>query len=249
MAASRGHEVHLWEDTGSLGGQWRLAALAPYKHEFIEVINYLIRQIEKLGVRIKLSKKVTPEVIQKEKSDVLIIATGAIPSPINIPGINRRNVKRAWNILNEKSFVAGKKVLVIGGQSTGLEIADLLGAKGKEVTVVDMVDRFATDMEPTVRFHLKRRLHQRRVKMIGSTKVKEIHTDEVVVVERNGKKERWKGMDDFVLATGVISKPIDELQRVANSISIPEIYVIGDAKNLGRGLDAMRDGAEVGLRV
>ena len=54
VAALRGHEVHLYEKNGILGGQLRYAYIPPGREEIENVITFLETQIRKLNVKIHL---------------------------------------------------------------------------------------------------------------------------------------------------------------------------------------------------
>lgn len=87
-------------------------------------------------------------------------------------------------------------------------------------------------------------LPQRRP-LFTSTKVVEI-LRQGIVVTKNGTKETWEGFDTIVLATGTKSRNeiVDEIKG-----KVKEVYVIGDAAEPRRGVDAMREGAEVGRKI
>jgi thioredoxin reductase len=89
------------------------------------------------------------------------------------------------------------------------------------------------------------RLGEQKVKIFTSTKIKEI-CRQGVVMKRNGSEETWKGFDTIVLATGV--KPRNELVKGIGA-SVKEVYVIGDAAKPRKGLEAIREGTEVGRRI
>ena len=82
VAALRGHEVILYERNSSPGGLLPVAAIV--KGTIIEdlpaVVRYLFRQITRVGVDIRLGQEVTRSVIEQVKPDVLIAATGGLPS-------------------------------------------------------------------------------------------------------------------------------------------------------------------------
>ena len=90
------------------------------------------------------------------------------------------------------------------------------------------------------------RLKAQKIDIFTSTQIKAIRPQGAVVVTRNGGEETWEGFDAIVLAAGV--KPRNE---VASQIEgrAKEVYVIGDAATAGRGLEAIRDGAEIGRKI
>ncbi|MBT7369088.1 MAG: FAD-dependent oxidoreductase, partial [Gammaproteobacteria bacterium] len=118
LAAVRGHEVTLFESRDKLGGQVNLASVAPYKQETSQVIRYLAREVEKVGVNVELGKKLTPELVKKLKPDTVIVATGAKPiRPNSIPGIDGENVVSSWEVLGgtSKAALSGNIVIIGGG--------------------------------------------------------------------------------------------------------------------------------------
>ncbi len=90
IAASRGHQVTICEKESQLGGSLLFASIVRKENEAL--INYLVNQIKKLNVRIRLGMKFTPEMIEQLKPDVIILATGAIRQSPPIPGIERKKV-------------------------------------------------------------------------------------------------------------------------------------------------------------
>ncbi len=243
-AASRGHKVSLYEESGELGGQWKLAAVPPHKQSFRELVSCLSRQAEKAGVRIELGKKVTAAIIEEKRPDVVIIATGALPLIPAIPGAMQSGVLTAWDILNGHSHLGGT-ALVIGGNSLGLEVADFLSESGTKVTVVELERRIGRDMSSTVKWHLLHRLKGKGVKIVASTEVREIMREGIVVATEKGN-EIWQGYDAIILALG--SKSRNELTSEVQG-KVREVYVIGDAFKPRQALDAILDGNLIGRKI
>jgi len=63
IAAGCGHMVTLFEAAGEIGGQFNIAKRIPGKEESHETIRYYSRQIELTGVKLKLNKTVTGEML------------------------------------------------------------------------------------------------------------------------------------------------------------------------------------------
>jgi pyruvate/2-oxoglutarate dehydrogenase complex dihydrolipoamide dehydrogenase (E3) component len=161
-----------------------------------------------------------------------------------ITGVDCEEVTTAWDILRGQE--AGRRVLVIGGGMTGMETAEFLAQKGKEVVVVEQLKRVGADMGATVRWHLVNRIRTQSIQMLTSTKVKEIQPKGRVVVSRNGSEETLEAFDTIVLACGV--KPRDMLSAEIRG-TVEEVYVIGDASKPRRGVEAIRDGSEIGRKI
>jgi len=80
VAARRGHDVHLYERQPFLGGQLLLGSVTAYKKELLNLIEFQKRQIRRFGVKVHLGQEVSPDIIQKERPDVIILATGSSPA-------------------------------------------------------------------------------------------------------------------------------------------------------------------------
>ncbi|NQT73091.1 MAG: FAD-dependent oxidoreductase [Chloroflexi bacterium] len=244
IAAERGHEVSLYEENTELGGQWIIASRPPYKQDFKGLIDWFSGELEANGVKVEMGKAITPDVLDTLKPDVVIIATGAIQIIPQIPGVERKEVVFAWDVLQGIASV-GERVLVIGGGATGLETAELLAEQGKKVSVVETLKYLGGDIGGTIRYHLQMRLKQHQVEQFKNTKVKEI-ADRGIIVEREGNEEIWEGFNTVILALGVKSR--DELVTDIQT-KVNEVYVIGDAAAPQRGVDAIREGSEIGLNI
>ena len=96
VAALRGHEVQLYEKESRLGGQLLLASVL--REEYEALTRYLVRQTNKLGIKVVLGKKVDAALISALKPDVIVAATGATSVIPDIPGIDGRNVIRDADI-------------------------------------------------------------------------------------------------------------------------------------------------------
>jgi NAD(H)-dependent 7beta-hydroxy-3-oxo-delta4-cholenoic acid oxidoreductase len=252
VAAARGHEVTLCEKGAKLGGQLNAAAMAPTKQEIALWIQYLAAQVEKVGVRVELNQAVTAQLIEERKPDVVVVATGGEWMLPPIPGLDKEKVIDGSDVLQGKVNPRRAKVLVIGGGSTGCEVADAIAGHGDNpldaesaVTIVEMLPGLALDAVPATRMLLLQRLRERGVKSITSATVKEIG-DAGVVIERDGQEETIGGMDHIVLACG--TRPVDHLSDKIRD-KVAEIHVIGQAREECRALEAVSEGAEVGRAI
>jgi NADPH-dependent glutamate synthase beta subunit-like oxidoreductase len=133
----QGHAVTLFEKEDKLGGQLVIASLPTHKQELNLTREYLIRQVEKSGAKVRLGREATAMIIEEEKPDAVIVATGILPLIPKIRGIDRSNVISAEDVLWDKREV-GEKVVVIGGVMVGCETAEFLAEHGKKVTIVEV---------------------------------------------------------------------------------------------------------------
>ncbi|MBL7119818.1 MAG: FAD-dependent oxidoreductase [Dehalococcoidia bacterium] len=252
VAALRGHQVTLYEKEAVPGGQFNLAYVPPLKQELSLGTKYLRKQVDKVGVEVKLNTEVTPELVEEVKPDVVVVATGGEPLVINLPGIDGTNVVLGHDVLAGKVFMKRGKVLVIGGGMVGLEVADYMADPGDnplvgrmEVTVVEMLENVGMDMAPEGRTLLMERLRQSEAKILTSTTVKEIVEDGVVAL-RDGEEVAIRGMDLVIVAMG--ARSVDVLSDKIKD-KVAEVYVIGDAKEPRKALEAIAEGAEIGRKI
>ena len=245
VAALRGNEVHLCEREGELGGQLNLADKAPGKEEIRNIKEFLIHQIEKLRVKIYLKKEVTPEFVDELKPDAIVLATGADPTIPKIPGVEKSLVVKAGDVLLGK-VKTGEKVVIIGGELVGCEVADFLLEKGKQVTVLRRGPQMAMNMEPLTRMVLLQRLHSKGARLIPNINYKEITNKGVVILHQDGREELIEA-DTVVIAAGAIPNR-DLVKKVMGKTYDPP-YEVGDCIKPRRIVDAIHEGARAARRI
>ncbi|ENX46732.1 hypothetical protein F943_03075 [Acinetobacter ursingii NIPH 706] len=124
VAASRGHQVTLFEANSEIGGQFNLAKVVPGKEEFHETIRYFKVQIEKTGVDLRLNTRVNREQLEREGFDEVIVATGVIPRQLKIEGSQLPQVLSYAEVL--KGAPVGNSVAVIGAGGIGFDVCEFL---------------------------------------------------------------------------------------------------------------------------
>ncbi|OOW15063.1 NADPH-dependent 2,4-dienoyl-CoA reductase [Acinetobacter sp. MF4640] len=124
VAASRGHQVTLFEASYEVGGQFNLAKVVPGKEEFHETIRYFKVQIEKTGVDLRLNTKVNREQLEREGFEEIIIATGVVPRALRIEGSDLPQVLSYAEVL--RGAPVGRKVAVIGAGGIGFDVSEYL---------------------------------------------------------------------------------------------------------------------------
>ena len=245
VLALRGHSVTLFERERYLGGQVRLAAMPPRKEHFLGIIDYLSSQVERYDVTIVMGIEADLSLIKEKNPDVVIIATGASPLIPAIPGVESEHVVTSWDVFKGNAEL-GKNVLVVGGNSIGLEVAEFLAERSSNVTVIEMLEYFGSNMGRTLRYYAKQELKRcSKVKLIKKTKVLEI-IDGGVLVIREGKIETWNGFDTIILAVG--SKSINNLGPQLKTLGM-DVHIIGDALKPRDCLSAISEGFKIGRKL
>ncbi len=124
----------------------------------------------------------------------LIIATGAHPRPLDIPGSRLQNLFYLRSLRDSKSIRAAaekaKHALVIGGGFIGMEVAAVLAQKGIQVTLALRDDRiFQRLFSPEMSKFFESYYAARAVRLIKSMSVTEFRGDGIVnsAVLRDGQ--------------------------------------------------------------
>ena len=132
-AASRGHQVTLFDSASEIGGQFNIAKQIPGKEEFFETLRYFGRQIELTGVDLQLNRRVTSEQLNNGGFDEVIIATGISPRMPAIEGINHPKVMDYLDVIGAKKSV-GQKVAIIGAGGIGFDTAEYITHSGESTS-------------------------------------------------------------------------------------------------------------------
>jgi 2,4-dienoyl-CoA reductase-like NADH-dependent reductase (Old Yellow Enzyme family)/thioredoxin reductase len=246
IASLRGHRVVLFEQRDHLGGTLLLASMPPKRPGWSELRDYLVGEMKRLGVDVRLGTKATAELARKEGADVAIVAIGASQYPPRIPGIEMKNVVLSRDLLEGTARVHGEKVVVLGGGTSGAQIADFLSQRGYDVTIVTAGKEIAKDSAVVVRALLLDRLQQCGVTMLTDTRIVGIMKGKVLIVGP-GDSEELPGdlpADTVVASTG--AKPNDSLADDLRTV-VKQVFVVGDAVEPRDVTYAMLEGARAGL--
>lgn len=270
--AERGHKVTLVEKNDQLGGQLLLNRHIFGRKELVVAIADMFTHLKALNTEIRLGKEASAAWIREISPDAVVIATGAKPVDLDIPGKDRPNVVQAWDLLAGKAD-AGKTAIVIGGNAVGLETALYLAEQGslcpevlhflftnraetietlqslldsgrRKVQVVEMATRVGQDIGPSTRWTVLAELSRFGVGLLKGTKAVKI-TDSGLEIEKKGRTMALEA-DTIVLATGSTAE-----NTLAGEIEAwaPEALTIGDAKDPRNALDAIREGFMAGLKI
>ncbi len=244
-AAKRGHDVTLFEATDILGGQMRLAAYPPGKGDLTNMVRSYVAKCEQYGVKVRMNTEVTTEILEAEKPDAVIIATGAKPLVLPIPGINESGIIHAVDLLDGKAS-CGEKVLVVGGGMVGSETADFLGEQEHDVTVIELREEIGADVISEHRKFLMKDFEEYKIKAVTNAKVARFFEGGVVYTLPDGSEHSLEGFDSVVLAMG--ARNYDPLSEKVKEM-VKETYVLGDAVRARRALDATTEAMEIAMKL
>ncbi|EFK07533.1 putative NADH oxidase [delta proteobacterium NaphS2] len=246
-ASWRGHKVTLMEKNAELGGMLKPAAVPPFKDDLGLFLNYQRRQIEKSNVEVVYEKEAGIKEVIERGPDVVVVATGGKPFIPDIPGIIRPNVSLAVDVLNGGKEVADN-VVIIGGGLVGCELAEYLAEKGKQVTILEMLPRLASDMPRALRGDLLMRLRRAKIRIETDVEVTGLSEFGVWGVRRSfnfGPNAAFFEADSIVLASGY--RPENSLAEELTG-KIP-VYNVGDSNTPSNVKDAIREGFLAGTAI
>lgn len=253
IAAERGHQVWLFEKEDALGGQIRVISVYDGKEELKKVPRWYEDQFKRLGVQVERNREVTSRMIEELKPDVAILATGATSIIPDVPGVSRKNVVTALAVLAGKCEV-GKRVAVVGGGMVGIETAFYLAEKGKKIAIVEMLPKIGSDIGLTFRLAYWRKLPFLGIQVYTQARLFEVRENGVNVIikleseplEGNGDELLFIPADTVVLAVGL--EPNNSLLKELEG-KIPKVFAVGDCVRPLKIIDAIHEGARVGLEI
>lgn len=275
-AARRGHQVSLYEASPVLGGQLNIASVIPGKEPLVDVVrnleSELLAEKESGKLEIHVGKRLSAEEVVALKPDVAIVATGAQPIHVELPGADSLTVVQSWDVLSH-AVETGERVVVIGGGATGAETALYLSRQGaldaetaqfllvhraepseliremsmrgtKKVTMIEIQKKIGKDIGPSTRWNVTGWLTRAGVDVL--TEAEALRLTEEGVIVRKDEKEQLIAADTVVLALG--ARPKADLAEQLKG-RVPNLNVIGDARSVRRALDATNEGYEIARQL
>jgi 2,4-dienoyl-CoA reductase (NADPH2) len=244
MAARRGHEVHVYDKRGTIGGTLNEARNAPYgDDELWTCIEYQEAMCAKYGVHFHLGTEVTEQLIQDELPDTVVLATGPVYPQLKAPGGDQPKVVYLLDVMSGKAPV-GQTVVVYGNRKPGIGCALHLAKQGKKVTLVGREKSAGFDVNPSFKWRYLIYMRQAGINAYNDCDIEEVNAEGVIVKSYDGC--RWPVKCDTVIISE--REANTSLKQVVQSEGI-ELFVVGDAlvpRNLS---SAVHDGYRIGMRV
>jgi 2,4-dienoyl-CoA reductase (NADPH2) len=244
MAARRGHEVHVYDKRGTIGGTLNEARNAPYgDDELWTCIEYQQAMCAKYGVHFHLGTEVTEQLIQDELPDTVVLATGPVYPQLKAAGGDQPKVVYLLDVMSGKAPV-GQTVVVYGNRKPGIGCALHLAKQGKKVTLVGREKSAGFDVNPSFKWRYLIYMRQAGINAYNDCDIEEVNAEGVIVKSYDGC--RWPVKCDTVIISE--REANTSLKQVVQSEGI-ELFVVGDAlvpRNLS---SAVHDGYRIGMRV
>ena len=247
-AAQRGHQVTLFEQSDSLGGQLRHADYLPCKWSLHDFKEYLVRQLGKADVQVELGVTATPEMVAGY--DAVIAACGSEPKTGPVPGSTLPHVWNPFPVFGHEKEL-GEHIVVIGGAMIAVDTALYLCHTGHKVTLVTRNREVAYDNTSHSHFQFGEALEQEpNLTMIPRAQTLNITPQAVTVEITSGgapdfappgmpgpkeppmpetKEIREIPCDNVVFSAG--RRPLVE-ECMAFAGLTPKFFIVGDANML-----------------
>ncbi len=245
-AAEFGHEVVLLERGDRLGGQIPSAASIPTRKELAEIVEFQIRELDRLGVEVRTGVTATPSVISELDPEDVVIATGSRPSaaPIETDGSLRVLAPIEVMDLGEDRLPEGHVVVVDGvGHFPAYAPAERLIDAGRQVSVVSASMTPAANLDQSSQLSTLRRLGTKGVRFRTSTKVVGIAGGAVRAVDVFSGDDLEIEADAVVAAVAGVA--VDDLGSRLRAEGW-NVHVIGDALAPRTMLHGIREGRLLG---
>jgi 2,4-dienoyl-CoA reductase (NADPH2) len=254
VAARRGHEVELWERRSRLGGQLLAAAREiGGGGVYLRVIDYYARQLERVGVTVRLETEADGRAVSAFAPDVCILATGARVEVEPVASSAPQGVL-VWHADDAEAPPAAENVVVLGVDRSSLVAAECLAQRGSRVTVLSGGKKPAWDVAPTFKWR-----HAAWIKELGISVLRGAWADGWEPsgrlrlawdpgAEQSEKQERPHSLKLDLLVVGGQRSSRQELVRDLE-YRADVLHVVGDAVHPGSMCQAIHDAYRVALQV
>ena len=258
VAAERGHKVTLAEALGDLGGQFRLAGLAPRRGQITELIGWYLRQFERLGVEVRYFTPMDENDIVDFGADEVVLATGSMPDGLarqrwlpnaeQLPGLENGNVYACEEVLRDQAEL-GKSVIIIdeGGNWRGTGTAWYLADRGHEVTIVTPDPMIGKELARTTSdFQIRAALTKLGARFVLESIITHWHGDRAEI------RSLLDGSSSEIAASAIVTATTNSVfNEVELALAETDVrfHVIGDAAAPRQAPYAFHDGRKIGLQL
>lgn len=244
--SKRGHQVILIEKAKQLGGQLRYVAREHYKEEVRRFLNYLINQVEKNDIDVRLNTEATHQFVASLEPESIIVAVGGYEARPAIPGLEGPNVLLGTEVIGHEEET-GENVLVLGGGTIGSEIAlELATIHQRKVTIVEMGNELVPQANSLYKIALRQKMNQTdQLNVLLKTSCQEVTATEMLVKNAEGQLEQLP-YDTIIVCTGV--RPKDDLAESFFNI-VAETNIIGDCVQPRKIQEAIFEGHTLALTI
>ena len=238
-AKLRGFDVTVYEKSAQPGGNLPFTAKQYHKGELMDLVNWYVRELNRLGIPVRYNTEATVARLEKGGTEIVVLATGSKEKCPELPGADSKNCMTVLEFLKQ-GVEAGNNVVVIGGGLTGCETAVDLASNGKQVVLVESCEDILVNskMVPImVEQMLRDLLEYHQVTVMTGAAVESVGKNTVTV---NGKT---LPADMVLFATGTEKQPMLLEQSLRDTHM--EVFPVGDYVNPGNIYSAIHSAYEI----
>ena len=221
-----------------------MGSITNFKKELLNLIRFQKRQIERFGVKCHINHEVTANTLKTQAPDIVILATGSLPSFPPVDGIDKEIVISVNEVLNSGQQKI-EKAVVIGGGPTGCEVALHLSENGCQVTILEMLPKIGAPLESITKKLLIRKLKDNNVEIRTESQLIRVEDNGVVFADKDDTQV-FIETSKVVVAVG--SKPDNRLYNQIKSLGY-EIHQIGDCLEPRSAKAAIYEGGVLGRSI
>lgn len=244
--SAAGARVDLFEQASELGGRLNVAARPPFKDKLQWLIDYFIHALEQSPVEVHLETEFDPEKVREGSFDLVVAAGGAKIRNIIIPGLAPEQEIFAEALLLDaaEELPANAAVAVIGGGTTGCEVAEFLADKGCRVTIIEAGRAIARGMENMTQLDMMLRLKAKSVRIMKQCKVTGVQGN--LLQLQKGEEAMSLEFDKAVITVGYTGD--NTLSAALAAAGLPNLC-IGDAADARNIQSAIYEGRMSAARI
>ena len=219
----RGHHPVVFEKADRIGGLFLTASAMSFKENDKELIAWYEREVKKQGIEIRFNTEINDLGVIARQFDEIIVATGATPRKMAIPGFEK--CLTFTDILRDKKKV-GDKVVFFGGGQSSCEAAYEMILQGKHPIIVE----YAADLVPAQNVclsnasFLRDMLAYKQVPTYLESTITNIGDKTITVKSKDGKTVTEIEYDDIVNGIGFVPQPVGgkgkNIHRVGDCVAI-----------------------------
>lgn len=255
-AAEVGCTTFLIEKKAELGGLASVISRIPDKKRLADFPNYMIHRASKLhNLFIFKNTSATAELVNSLNPDIIVNATGSVPTLPPITGLHDLVDKDGTNVatvlkmierLNEyPKDMTGKKVSIIGGGAVGLDVMEFFTERGAEVSMVEMLPMIGNGLDPVTKCDTNAKMAKYHVKQMTNTALQEVKNDRFIVKNPEGEIEEVPFDYGFICLGMRANTPVlSEIEEAFSDTNV-EIVNIGDSKRARRIIEGTEEGRNI----
>ncbi len=238
-AAELGFTVRLFEREQWLGGLLNTARSEPFKQDICLYLEHLLDRVASTDMDVVTGTAVDLGLVEREDPEVLFDATGSSPVLPDIPpGLPCPVLPVRELLLGLEKYRSAKRVIVLGGGSSGCEAALCFRSRDARITVIEQASSILMDLEPVGAASLQRLLAEAEVEVRTATRFVRLEA-EGVLTDRGGPP---LPADLVIVALGGRSN--ESLRRALDGSKLRlglNYLPLGDARKVGKIYEAVHD--------